>query len=144
MGEFIKLDDDLVLKSGTIPAGVYSAHDWLKIRRLSCHFLLQPNGEFIKQRSTKEICWHAKGFNTGSIGIEVLVPGEHNLSTLYRDMKTDWVSDEQYKNLVEMSQGIIDFFGIKDVKRHSDLSPDRKQDPGTGFRWNYFLEQLNF
>lgn len=139
MGEYIKTDGSYK----DIPAGVYSAHEWLQLDGTSAHFLLHPNGDFTKQRSTKEICWHAKGFNTNSIGIEVLVKGTYDYGTFLKQIKKDWVTSEQYTSLVNMSKGIITFFNINSIKRHSDLSPDRKQDPGLGFKWTWFLEQLN-
>ena len=127
-----------------IPVGVYHAHDWLQLDGTSAHFLLKPDGTFIKQRSTKEVCWHARGFNTNSIGIEVLVKGTYNYGSFLEKIKEDWVTDAQYENLVEMTQGIIDFFHIYKVARHSDLSPERKKDPGEGFKWRWFLDQLLF
>ena len=138
MGEYIVTDGSYK----DIPAGTYHAHEWLQKDGTSAHFLLRPDGSFIKQRSTKKVCWHARGFNQDSVGIEVLVPGEYNYGTFLKAIKEDWVTNAQYASLIEMSQGIIDFFSIHKVARHSDLSPDRKFDPGAGFKWQYFLENL--
>lgn len=142
MAQNIKLDKDLKLKDKTIKAGVYPAHEWLQLLGLSCHFLQNPDGSFTKQRSTKKVCWHAKGFNTGNIGIEVLMEGTHNYGEFIELMKTDWVTRDQYGSLPIMSKGIMDFYDITNIKRHSDLSPERKYDPGEGFAWSWFLEQL--
>jgi N-acetyl-anhydromuramyl-L-alanine amidase AmpD len=153
MGEYIefsKAAKDWCVKNDhknkDLTVGTYHAHEWLQHDGTSAHFLLKPDGDFIKQRSTKKICWHAKGFNTNSVGIEVLVPGTYNYETFLEAIKKDWVSDIQYKSLIDMSQGIIDYFKIKKdrIVRHSDISPGRKFDPGVGFKWEYFLDSLKF
>jgi AmpD protein len=123
--------------------GMY-ADEFLASIGLSAHFLLKPNGEFIKLRKTHEKAWHAKGHNTNTIGIEVLVEGEHTYQTFLDKIKTDYVTDEQYEALIEMSNGIIEYYDMEkeNVLRHSDISPERKYDPGTGFKWQYFKDQL--
>lgn len=142
MAETIQLDREIEVRGKVIEVGNYSAHEWLVLLGLSCHFLLHPDGSFTKQRSTKEMCWHAKGFNDGSIGIEVLVSGSHNYDSFVEEIKTDYVTDAQFNSLVEMSNGIIEYFGIENIVRHSDLSPDRKVDPGNGFKWDEFKNKL--
>tara|TARA_X000001382_G_scaffold8122_2_gene5893 strand:+ start:3461 stop:3970 length:510 start_codon:yes stop_codon:yes gene_type:complete len=144
MAEKIKLDKNLKLKNGkVIYKGIYEAHEWLQLLGLSCHFLLYPDGSFVKQRSTKKVCWHARGFNAHSVGIEVLLKGTWNYEEFIEEIKTDWVTDVQYRELVKMSKGIIKFFKIDKVKRHSDLSPERKKDPGIGFKWDWYIKQIS-
>lgn len=144
MGEYIRVNQSFENKGQTIEAGVYTAHEWLTILGLSCHFLIHPNGDVTKQRSTKEMCWHAKGYNTNSVGIEVLVEGEWDYASFIDRIKEDWVKEEQYDTLIELSEDIIEFFEINknSVVRHSDLSPDRKEDPGSGFKWDWFKGEL--
>jgi N-acetyl-anhydromuramyl-L-alanine amidase AmpD len=144
IAEFIEVDEPFEYKGKLIEVGKYSAHEWLVMLGLSVHFLIEPNGDVIKQRSTKKICWHAKGFNTGSVGIEVLVEGVWNYETFKNRIKSYWVSQYQYDTLIELSDNIIEYFDIdhKDVLRHSDISPGRKVDPGYGFQWVWYKEQL--
>ena len=131
MAENIRLDSEYK----GIGVGTYYAHNWLQEDGTSAHFLLKP-------RSTKKICWHARGFNTGSIGIEVLVKGTYNYPEFIQKIKEDWVTHEQYSNLLEMCRGISDFYGISKIVRHSDLSPNRKHDPGSGFEWDWFKNEV--
>jgi AmpD protein len=144
MAEYIKVEKSFKVGDKVFNKGTYHAHKWLQMLGLSAHFLQNPDGSFIKQRSTKEICWHAKGFNAGSIGIEILVAGVYTYEEFLKKIKTDWVTPDQYKELILMSQGIIDYFKIKKIKRHSDLSPGRKYDPGSGFKWDWFKQQLTY
>ena len=51
----------------------------------------------------------------------------------------------QYKSLQEVSQALINNYkhlNKDNIVGHSDISPDRKQDPGKYFEWNYYLERL--
>lgn len=144
IGGGIQTPDKLIIHSMSEHINGMYADEFLSSIGLSAHFLLKPNGEFIKLRKTTEKAWHAKGFNTNSVGIEVLVEGEHTYETFLDKIKTDWVKPEQMEALIEMSNGIITHYDIKkeNVFRHSDLSPDRKKDPGEGFDWDYFKSKL--
>jgi len=149
MGEKIVIsrsDSDWYKKNKKIDIkqGVYHADEFLRITGLSPHFLLCPDGTFIKLRKTTEIGWHAKGHNKNTIGIEVLVEGNHNYHTFLKKIKTDFATKEQMNALIEMSNGIIEYFDIShdNVVRHSDIDPKRKHDVGSGFDWKYFKSKL--
>lgn len=120
------------------------ADEFLQHVKLSAHFLLCPNGDFMKLRKTHEVCYHAKGHNTNTIGIEVLVEGVHDYDSFLEKIETDWVNPEQMEELIEMVNGICEYYDIpkEKVLRHSDIDPDRKKDPGNGFDWEYFKSKL--
>ena len=46
------------------------------------------------------------------------------------------------KNLIIRINHHCEKFKIVGLDRHSDLSPGRKFDPGTGFDWGYLLENV--
>lgn len=134
MGELI--DDGKVIKP---------ARDFLDDYKLSAHILGTPDGNKIRCRSDDQIAWHARGHNTDSLGYEILVPGAHNYSSFIKAIKkTNWVSDVQMTTLVEQIKlWMISYdITIENVVRHSDLSPDRKVDPGSGFNWIKFKKML--
>lgn len=118
------------------------ASEFLETVRLSAHFLILPNGDVMKLRKTHEIAWHARNHNTNTIGIEVLVEGEHTYDTFIEAIETDWVKPEQMDSLVELTNGIIEYYDINEIVRHSDIDPVRKADPGSGFDWMGFKERL--
>lgn len=122
----------------------YPADEWLEFLGLSAHFLIKPDGSIIKLRHTKTGAWHAKGFNKNSVGIEFLVPGLHTYETFLETIQTDWVTTKQFEAGVELSKGIVDYFNMSldKVVRHSDISPGRKKDPGSGFDWTEFKSRL--
>ena len=132
IGGGIQTPDRLIIHSMSEYINGMYADEFLASVGLSAHFLLCPNGSFIKLRRTHEKAWHAKGHNTNTVGIEVLVEGEHTYDEFLEKIKTDWVKPEQMEALIEMSNGIIFHYDMetKNVLRHSDIDPERKYDPG--------------
>ena len=113
----------------------------IKNLKVSSHILIKRNGEIIQFVPFNKKAWHAgssiykdeENCNEFSIGIEL--EGYH----------TEKYTKHQYKSLQEVSQALINNY--KDLNKdnivgHSDISPDRKQDPGKYFEWNDYLEGL--
>ena len=113
----------------------------IKDLKVSSHILIKRTGEIIQFVPFHKKAWHAgsssyrneENCNEFSIGIEL--EGYH----------TEKYTKHQYKSLQEVSQALIKNY--KDLNKdnivgHSDISPDRKQDPGKYFEWNYYLEGL--
>ena len=122
----------------------YPAHEWLEKTGLSCHYLVTPSGTVIKTREENQIAWHCKaqGCNFNSIGIEILAPGLHNYSTFLQAIKTNYVTDRQYAALVQLTKNILYRHRGITIKRHSDLDPENKFDPGSGFDFGKFLNDV--
>lgn len=126
------------------------APNFLEKYGLSAHALIVPNGDVMICRSEQSGAYHARGFNTNSLGVEFLVPGDHDYGTFIEAMKTDYVTPEAWAAGVELVKGWCEKWGIdpydsdekKGVKRHSDISPGRKSDPGNGFDFSNFLTQI--
>jgi N-acetyl-anhydromuramyl-L-alanine amidase AmpD len=110
--------------------------------KLSAHALIAPNGSVFLCRSPNEGAWHARGHNKNTIGVEFLVSGEHNYSTFLEAIKSPYITDRQLASGVSLCKQWINEYDIKKIKRHSDISPGRKVDPGDGFNWDYFLTLL--
>ena len=115
------------------------APDFLLREQLSAHALGTPDGKVIRLRDDTEGAWHAKGFNTDSLGYEVLLAGHHNYASFITGIATPWVTDAQYDAVVRQCREWVAKFGITQIDRHSDVSPGRKCDPGAGFPWEKFL-----
>lgn len=131
MGEYIK------------DAGkTHHAVQFLNQYGLSAHSLVAPDGTNYRCRDDDQIAWHARGHNTGSLGLEMLVEGDHDYSSFIERIKTPYVTKVQYDAVVAQVREWIDLHSIKRIVRHSDLSPGRKADPGTGFPWQQFLEDV--
>lgn len=121
---------------------VYNAVEWLAKLELSAHALVTPSGDVIRCRNDDEGAWHAKSFNTNSLGIEFLVQGIHDYGSFIERIKTPWVTPAQYQAGLEQIKEWIYKFSIERIDRHSDVSPGRKVDPGAGFPWQQLLSEI--
>ena len=127
MGEYI-LDDH--------------APDFLMNQGLSAHVLAAPDGTLFRCREDTEGAYHARGFNTDSLGIEVLVAGHHDYGSFIKAIAAPWVTDAQYNATVKQCREWVQKFGITQIDRHCDVSPGRKLDPGAGFPWDKFISDV--
>jgi AmpD protein len=120
------------------------APDFLDGYKLSAHALVEPNGDIIRCRDDDERAWHARGYNTNSLGVEFLVEGEHTYATFLEAIKTEYVTTAQWEAGVELVKEWAFLYSIpeENIHRHSDLSPGRKVDPGEGFHWQDFIDQV--
>lgn len=119
-------------------------HAWELLYRLglSSHVLLTPNGVRIVCRREQQGAFHAKGHNTNSLGIEVLVPGVFNLEQLQERTKSPYVEPAQFEELVKLVLEWRRAYHIRQIDRHSDLDPERRWfDPGEGFPWAELLKR---
>ncbi len=124
MGQFI--DDE---------ARDYFAPNWLEHLGVSSHMMLAPDGIAIRCVPDDKVAWHAKGHNTGCLGIEFLVPGLHTYATFLETIKNPWLSDAQFSTGQQIIKRWMEKYSInkENIFYHSELSPGRKLDPGEGF-----------
>lgn len=109
---------------------------------LSAHALIAPSGDVFVCRADNEGAWHARGHNKNSLGIEFLVAGEHDYRSFVDTIKSPYLTDLQLEAGVDVCKRWMRKHDIKTISRHSDISPGRKVDPGSGFPWDYFLTLL--
>ena len=105
--------------------------------KVSSHYLIKRNGEILILVPEFYEAWHAglskwknyKNLNRYSIGIEITNPG-HQYG--YKHF-----SRKQIFSLERLLKYLIKKFKIKKnhILGHSDISPDRKKDPGEKFPW---------
>ena len=107
-----------------------------KKRRVSCHYIIDINGKIYNLVDEKKRAWHAgesmwkrsKDINSRSIGIEIVYPGEI-LGKKYKK--------QQLESLIKLSLSLKKKYKIfnRNILGHSDISPNRKIDPGIYFPW---------
>jgi len=109
---------------------------------LSAHAYVCPDGRVIRQRGDNQRCWHARRHNTDSLGVEILVPGVHDYGSWLEAIKGDWCNTIQFYSAAGVVVNWKQAHGIPEsrVLRHWDVDPERKADPGSGFRWEAFLD----
>ena len=105
--------------------------------KVSAHYVIDEDGSILRLVAEERRAWHAgKGAwqgetdcNAASIGIEIVNPG-HEFG--YRDFP-----EAQIDAVIRLIGDIRSRWTIPDARiiGHSDLAPERKQDPGERFPW---------
>lgn len=105
--------------------------------KVSSHYFIKNNGEILNLVPDLYKAWHAgisywkklKLLNKYSIGIELSNPGhDHGYKKF---------SSKQINSLEKLLKHLIKKYKIKksNILGHSDISPNRKKDPGEKFPW---------
>lgn len=105
--------------------------------KVSAHYVVDEDGSILRLVPEERRAWHAgrgawqgeTDCNAASIGIEIVNPG-HEFG--YRDFP-----EAQIAAVISLISDIRTRWTIPDARiiGHSDLAPDRKQDPGELFPW---------
>jgi len=136
--------DHLVLHyTGMRSAGAALARLCDPAARVSSHYLVDEDGTAYALVDEARRAWHAgisfwrgmTGLNDRSIGIEIVNPG-HEFG--YRAFPP-----AQMEVVAALSRAILARHPIpaRNVVAHSDIAPDRKQDPGELFPWSWLAGQ---
>ena len=110
--------------------------------KVSSHYFIKNNGEVLNLVPDLYEAWHAgksswknyKSLNKYSIGIEINNPG-HDYG--YKNF-----SSYQIASLIKLLKYLKKKYKIKNqnILGHSDISPNRKKDPGEKFPWKYLAK----
>jgi N-acetylmuramoyl-L-alanine amidase len=114
-----------------------------RVAKVSSHYVVDEDGTVYQLVDEANRAWHAgvsfwrgvSGLNDGSVGIEIVNPG-HEFG--YRAFP-----QVQMEAVARLCRGLIERHGVSagNVVGHSDIAPDRKQDPGELFPWPWLAEQ---
>lgn len=110
---------------------------------VSAHYMVEEDGRVFQLVAEDKRAWHAgvsswRGItdvNSASIGIEIVNGGhEYGLPDF---------PDAQIGAVIALCQDILSHQTIRpwDIVGHSDIAPDRKQDPGEKFPWKTLAGQ---
>lgn len=109
---------------------------------VSAHYVVDENGAVVRLVPEDRRAWHAgvsywrgnRALNARSIGIEIVNPG-HEFG--YRPFPA-----VQMAAVRDLCRGVLARYAIpaRNVVGHSDVAPDRKQDPGELFDWRFLAE----
>jgi N-acetylmuramoyl-L-alanine amidase len=130
--------DHLILHYTGMPSG---AEAIARLRdseaRVSAHYVVEEDGSVLRLVPDERRAWHAgvshwrgvERLNDRSIGIEIVNPGHAHG---YRDFPL-----MQMAGLSELCRRLLARHPIpaRNVLAHSDVAPDRKEDPGERFDW---------
>lgn len=109
---------------------------------VSAHWLVHEDGQVENLVDEDKRAWHAgrgswngvTDVNSASIGIEI-VNGGHNIPLANGSLPP--YPDLQILAVTKLAKEIIDRHDIKarNIVGHSDIAPERKEDPGEHFPW---------
>ena len=111
--------------------------------KVSSHYFINSKGNILNLVPDLYEAWHAgdsswknyKSLNKYSIGIEIHNPGhEHGYKRF---------SKRQIFPLIKLLKYLKKRYNIKNynILGHSDISPNRKKDPGEKFPWHYLAKK---
>ena len=110
--------------------------------KVSSHYLVEEDGRVFRLVAEERRAWHAgvsfwrgrRNVNGDSIGIEIVNPG-HEFG--YRPFP-----EPQVESVIALVADIRTRWDIedRDIVGHSDIAPDRKDDPGELFPWKRLSE----
>jgi N-acetylmuramoyl-L-alanine amidase len=113
-----------------------------KAAEVSAHYCIDKNGDIYKLVDESKKAWHSgksfwrgvEGLNDSSIGIEIANNGHEFGYELF--------PKAQIQAVTKLCQDIIAKHKIdfRNIVGHSDIAPDRKEDPGELFPWQYLAE----
>ena len=118
-----------------------SAIGWFKMKTssVSSHFLVSQAGEVVQMVKIKDIAWHAKPWNTRSIGIE------HEGFFNYHDKNTNF-TEKQYKASAEIVRELAFKYNIpldrNHIIGHREVPGVTKTCPGYNWNWDYYMNLL--
>lgn len=109
---------------------------------VSAHYLVETDGRIFRLVAEERRAWHAgvsfwkrrENLNGVSIGVEIVNPGHEWGYTPF--------PDRQVAAVIELVTDIRSRWIIADgdIVGHSDIAPERKQDPGELFPWRRLAE----
>lgn len=111
---------------------------------LSFHYAILPDGSIFQHLTLDKVGYHAKNYNTASVGIELVIPGPSNSYEAFLRKMTDKGAMSypirQYSALADLITNHIKQDLVIDVNTgkpaityHSDLGNELKKDPGVNF-----------
>jgi N-acetylmuramoyl-L-alanine amidase len=109
---------------------------------VSAHWLVHEDGKAENLVDEDKRAWHAgrgswngiTDVNSASVGVEI-VNGGHNV--LLKDGALPPYPDVQILAVIKLAKEILSRHAIepRDIIGHSDIAPERKEDPGEHFPW---------
>ena len=111
--------------------------------QVSAHYVVLEDGRIVQMVAEDRRAWHAgrscwqgeTDMNSRSIGIEIVNPGHDGGLPPY--------PARQIRAVAALLSDIVSRRGISPARvlAHSDIAPDRKEDPGERFPWSVLAEQ---
>lgn len=113
-------------------------------RKVSAHYVISLEGHIYQLVADEKRAWHAgesawkdkTHLNNNSIGIEIV-------DTTNQDIRITHFPDIQTKSVIFLCKKLISKYNILpcNILAHSDIAPNRKDDPGAYFDWQLLYSE---
>ena len=130
-------DTSIIVIHATGADNAQSTIDWFRdpTSEVSSHYLVDTDGSITQFVLEKDIAYHAKGFNSNSIGIEHV--------GLYQTNPV-WATKKMYIESAKLVRYITQKYGLTrnrtTIVGHDDIDYPRKVDPGQYWNWDYYMQ----
>jgi len=110
--------------------------DFLRARNELPHYFLTPSGIVLRAWHHSRLANHARGYNSSSIGIELMLPGHWTYETFAQEL-TAPVPEHRLEDvprrldsLYKLIGELLALYPQARIVGHCELDPTRKVDPG--------------
>lgn len=110
--------------------------DFLRSRDELPHYLLTPSGIVLRAWGHKYLANHARGFNSESIGIELMLPGHWTYDSFVQELTSSSPTirlednPRRLNSLHKLLRELLELYPEARIVGHAELDPSRKVDPG--------------
>ncbi|MFM2483122.1 1,6-anhydro-N-acetylmuramyl-L-alanine amidase AmpD [Celerinatantimonas sp. YJH-8] len=126
---------------GYLSKGLHPELDTIADMQVSAHLFIDRIGDVFQFVPFDQRAWHA--------GVSTFA-GRHNCNDFSIGIELEGVDDgpftwAQYQSLGSVTKTLCTYYSqlVPDrIVGHSDIAPDRKTDPGSGFDWRYYRQLL--
>lgn len=132
---------DMLVLHATAHENTQEVVDSLDKLKLSCHYIMDMDGNLTRCVAEEKRAWHAgegnwrgiTDLNSHSIGIEIC-----NMS-----LGQEVFTEKQIAKLIPFCKKLINKYKIPahNIVGHSDIAPTRKPDPGIRFPWKMLARE---
>ncbi len=134
---------DMLILHYTVTSSLENTVSWFQnpTAKVSAHYVVGKGGQIVQMVRDEHRAWHAgvsnwngePDCNDYAIGVEIVNEGEK---------KGIPYTPRQYEALIYLCDLLVNRYAIPQfrVLGHSDISPDRKIDPGRHFNWKLLAE----
>lgn len=110
--------------------------DFLRARDELPHYFITPSGIVLRAWGHKYIANHARGYNSESIGIELMLPGHWTYDTFVKELTSTAPemrledNARRLDSLHKLLGELLDIYPEARIVGHAEIDPTRKVDPG--------------
>jgi AmpD protein len=116
----------------------WAAHPYFETIReqtVSAHFFIERSGALWQFVSCEDRAWHAGVSTYKKNNIEKSNCNDFSVGIELEGISGGFFTDLQYESLASLNSALCQAYSPLEFTGHEQISPGRKDDPGSGFDW---------